>query len=140
MGVVAAVAIPAFVNYVRRSKTIEARANVNAIARGVATAGTETGTLPPALPTTPASAPGPERQTWPADAAPGWDAIGFHPYEGLYYVYEYAPGADGRSFVVRARGDLDGDGVESTFEVTGELAADGTVTVSRELIVTNELE
>jgi hypothetical protein len=54
---------------------------------------------------------------WPADAAPGWSALGFAPTEALRYSYEYAPDPDGKSFAVRARGDLNCDGKTSLYEV-----------------------
>ncbi len=46
-----------------------------------------------------------------------WSAIDFHPEEDLYYSYEYETSKDGKRATVRARGDLDGDGVESLFEL-----------------------
>lgn len=139
VGIVAAVGVPSFVSYVRRSKTAEAPANVRAIAQGVIAVWETTGALPPALPSTP-GAPSSERRMWPGDAAPGWAEIGFAPVDPLYYSYEYEPDPSGTSFVVRARGDLDGDGVQSMFEqefardpVTQEMTHSG-------LYVIDELE
>src|SRR5580765_8236815 len=74
VGVLAAIAIPAFVNYTRRSKTAEARANVAALRSGVESAcATAGGTLPDALGPTLAS-PGAQRQLPTLD--PRWSEYG----------------------------------------------------------------
>jgi hypothetical protein len=57
-----------------------------------------------------------------------------------YYRYEYEVAADGRSFSARALGDLDCDGVYSTFEMVGDVAPDGTVTGASGMFQQNELE
>lgn len=46
-----------------------------------------------------------------------------------YFQYDYE--ATPTSFVARAHGDLDGDGVFSTFEVTGHLVGDRLVVSPR---------
>jgi type IV pilus assembly protein PilA len=146
LGLQAAIAIPAFVHYVRTSKTAEAVTNVAAISRGVASYwaaertardGHVTQSLPPSLPRTPL-APGPERRAWPADASPGWAELGFAPVDPLYYAYEYEASPDGVSFAVRAIGDLDGDGLRSTFEQTGHVEG-GAVRLDP-LRIENEVE
>lgn len=146
VGILAAVAIPGFVGYVRRAKTAEAVANVRAIATGVAAATTRErvvdgvvrfGVLPPGCPRTPELV-GPERRAW--TGSPCWEELGFVPTDPLYYAYEYAPDPDGRGFAVRARGDLDGDGVESLFELRGTVDPTGEVSFPAEPSVTDELE
>ena len=149
-GVGAAVAIPSFVGYVRRSKTAEAHANLRVMAQGVIAAwdreqlgpgGTVvTHRLPPALPPTPATPPSQLKQMWPHDAAPGWSELGFTPPEPLYYVYEYAPDPDGAGFVVRARGDLDGDGTQSLFELRGVIDPAAQSITLLPITTTDELE
>jgi type IV pilus assembly protein PilA len=52
-----------------------------------------------------------------------WTAIEFSREGGQYYSYEYETSKDGKRATVRARGDLDGDGVQSLFEL--DLTADG---------------
>jgi hypothetical protein len=48
-----------------------------------------------------------------------------------YFQYAYETTGDGsspgHSFVVRAHGDLDGDGVTSLFSLRGKIAAGGSV-------------
>jgi hypothetical protein len=134
--------------YVGRATAGEARANVRAIARAVVGYAEERAAvpgprgapvLPPALPPTPAT-PTAERQAWPPSADPTWAAIGFQPIDPVYYSYEYAPDPDGRGFVVRARGDLDGDGALSLFEIRGQVDdSTGEITLA-EITVSDELE
>lgn len=124
-GILAAIAIPSFIGYVRKSKTAEATANVEAIFAGVSSYHAMNGELPASLPRTPAQ-PGCEvKVAWPPDAAPGWSDVGFTPYDPVYYAYEYERQPDGRSFVVRAVGDLDCDGTTSLFELRGTAGPTG---------------
>jgi type II secretory pathway pseudopilin PulG len=139
-GILAAIAIPSFISYVRRSKTVEARSNLRQIASGIAALAESGGGLPPRLPPTPPLPAAATRRPWPADADPGWSDIGFAPPEPLYYSYEYVPDADGRGFVVRAYGDLDGDGMASTFELRGHVDASGAIIVDSAPTVRDELE
>ncbi len=118
IGTCAAVAIPVFVKYMRRSKTSEAFANVDVLYDAVVAAHAGTGRLPEPLGPTPAT-PGFNRQLWPADAAPGWAALGFHPSDPIYYSYEVWVSPDAGRFAVRAHGDLDGDGIQSLVEREG---------------------
>ena len=63
-----------------------------------------------------------------------WIALGFQPERPIRYRYEYAPDRDGcdlamsepaTSITFRAEGDLDGDGVLSTFERKATIDRDG---------------
>jgi hypothetical protein len=62
---------------------------------------------------------------WQWSNHPMWHALGFSPVGSHYYQYQVAPGVEGieRSFVVTAIGDLDGDGVFSTFRRSAALNA-----------------
>ena len=147
-GILAAIAIPAFISYTRRAKTAEAHANLPQIARAVSEAyameraptdgAAVSHVLPPALGPTP-PIPTQARQIGAFAAEPGWAALGFAPSDPLYYSYEYTPDADGRGFVVRARGDLDGDGILSLFEIRGNVDSAGDVTLDP-IAMTHELE
>jgi len=150
VGILAAIAIPAFVRYTRRAKTAEAVEILGQVARGVAAyyeqervstiaPGTVTRSLPPSLARTP---PGPSCQPtpWPADADPAWQAIGVAPGDPLRFSYELVVAPDGRSFVARAAGDLDCDGQTSLFERSGVVGPDGELVLSRDLRIENETE
>ena len=143
IGVVAAIAIPAFVNYARRAKTVEARTNVATIARGVETfctadhvgpTGAVTNALPAALAPTLRS-PAAEPQIATLD--PGWASLGFSPGEPLRYAYSIERPSPTTAVVV-AEGDLNGNGVRSRFESTCTLA--GTSCSCTPVSVINELE
>jgi len=63
-----------------------------------------------------------------------WTALGVQPERPLRFSYEYAPSQSGCGLssvetsvevVFRARGDLDGDGVPSTFERRASIDRDG---------------
>ena len=54
-----------------------------------------------------------------------------------HYSYEFT--SDESSFTARAYGDLNCDGVYSTFEMKGTIAADGSIS-SGGLVTENELE
>jgi hypothetical protein len=56
----------------------------------------------------------PDDSLW---ATPGWRALGFSVDGDFRYQYEYAPGPNGESAVLRARGDLDCNEVPSLYEV-----------------------
>ncbi len=146
IGILAAVAIPAFVKYMRRSKTSEAeemlafmfragatyymREHAMQGAAGRATLGASrlTQCIPTSAGPTPlAPTPGGGRQTvfFHDVGTPGastWTALDFHSGDPLYFVYEFADSPDAcaisdvPAFTARARGDLDGDGTLSLFE------------------------
>jgi len=98
--------------------TLEPRANLPVLVRAVEAERRKDGKLPAALARTPAQVPcGAEPEPWPADAAPGWKALGFAPAEPLRFAYEYVPDSDGKSFTVRAYGDLNCDGKNSLYEL-----------------------
>jgi hypothetical protein len=143
IGVAAAIAIPAFVNYSRRAKTVEARTNVAMIVRGVESycaaeraspTGAVTNELPPALAPTLAS-PGPEAQI--TTLAPGWADVGFSVADPLRYAYSIER-PSGTIAVVVAEGDLNGNGLRSRFESTCTLA--GTSCTCTPVSATDELE
>lgn len=72
----------------------------------------------------------PKRDPNPADwAATTWRALGFMPLRPTRHRYEYISTGAGKdaAFTARAIGDLDCDGVFSTFERTGRIGADGRV-------------
>lgn len=120
-GIGAAIGIPAFVNYTKRSKTSEASANLRSMATafraqcessqgGVDLAALRAGPLP--------AVPSSEQQTVSFAADPGFVAIGFDPGYPVRYSYSIGPSpvAPGE-IVLQARGDLDDDGIQSLFEI-----------------------
>jgi hypothetical protein len=140
-GIGAAMAIPAFIGYIRQAKIAEAEQSLERIVRSAESAAAAAETkgaeadrrLPPSAPLTPPfrcceQADGrcpPEPSLW---EHPSWHALGFFPAESHYYQYEFV--SDGQSFTARALGDLDCDGVMSTFERSGQINAQGQLVIT----------
>ncbi len=121
VGVCAAVAIPSFMKYVKRSKTSEARMNIGRLATSVAAYQLDHNKLPPPADWTP---PGracdqpnqkfsPDPSLWKGEP---WKSLDFSVDTPSYYQYRVVAGADG--VTVEARGDLDCDGEFSSFRRT----------------------
>jgi len=145
IGILAAIAIPAFINYVKRSKTSEAGANLKSLFQGAAayyeqenwsqgmvTAGaTAAASVHCVVPSATAS--------WSADDekyVPDWGAesdsytaLNFAPADPLYFEYHIVSDNAGTVndcgkaasqvsvYTFTANGDLDGDDIESTFSL-----------------------
>ncbi len=145
IGILAAIAIPAFINYVKRSKTSEAGSNLKALftgaaayydsehwTRGVPAVGVAVAASSHCTVGSHPEARVPDDQkfvvNWSLPALAGYKDLNFAPADGLYYGYSVtdvvpATGACGTAaatpgvYTFQARGDLDGDGVFSFFEM-----------------------
>ncbi|HEX8950549.1 MAG TPA: DUF4190 domain-containing protein, partial [Polyangia bacterium] len=109
-GVYAAVAVPAFMKYIRRSKTVEATMNTRTLADAVMRLDAAAWSKLAESDWTPAaSACGQPGDRYAADASAfsgePWATLGFSVAEPHYYQYRLRRDAGG--FVVEARGDLD---------------------------------
>ncbi len=142
LGVLSAVAIPAFTRYVKRSKTAEATANITMISTALAQQLNESPAARRrlvAIAATPAAAPSASK--YPANpsawATPAWRRVGFS--IDVAHYYQYRVDVDGRCYVVAASGDLDGDGARSTFSRRVCPGADGRYAAG-EIVIENELE
>jgi len=129
-GSLLAIAIPSFVREVHASRLVEPidglqRIGASAVAyarvRPVAHA------FPPSAPMTPSIPPRGRCQADPPDAwdNPTWRALEFRPVAaGLPHCFAFAFDsvlAPAKStFRAHAHGDLDGDGIPSTFQITGQ--------------------
>jgi type II secretory pathway pseudopilin PulG len=132
-GSVAAVALPAFARNLRASKLAEAVDGVSTLAESAtayARAHDPSHAYPASAPLTPSQPPRGVRAEDPAGAwdHPTWRALGFRAApEGVPHAFAFAFDSTARAgrseFVATAHGDLDGDGVTSTFEVRGHDAA-----------------
>ena len=129
-GSVLAATIPAFVSNLRASRLSEpvdsiahiaARATSYAVGRPVELA------YPASVALTPAHVPSGQRVVDPATTwdNPTWRRLDFAITDPHGFSFEFISqlGKDVSTFVVRAHGDLDGDGVTSTFEMAGESRA-----------------
>jgi len=157
LGILAAVAIPAFLKYIKRTKTSEATMNVRKLfdssvsyfATDPVSANGEQidNQFPVSAGPTPATVPGRLRATTPESvwsAVQTWNALNFGMADPHYYQYEYTSNAPGSTlndahFTASAYGDLDGDSTLSTFRRFGTVA-EMEVGGSAGLFIENELE
>ncbi len=160
LGILAAVAVPAFLKYIKRSKTSEATMQLRKLYDSSATyfatdwADSTGATLAHQFPNpatlTPATVPGATKAvtpetTWSTGALGStWVALNFAVTDPHLYAYQYdstgSNSTDNASqFTASAFGDLDGDGTESTFVRFGSVDNMET-TGSAGLFIANELE
>lgn len=153
-GVLAAISIPAFTQYVRRSKAVEAESNLRMLFAG-ASAYYEQERLGPDRTMVTRCSVGPaitsnipsstKQPLGPLDAA--FRELGFSSPEPLFFQYEIvaAPGACSHGpneavYTFRAYGDLDDDGVTSLYELAVGTDETGALYRSPELYIERELE
>jgi prepilin-type N-terminal cleavage/methylation domain-containing protein len=146
LGILAAVAIPAFSRYVKRSKTSEATENINGIYNGEVTYYNRSPELNGnpsaqfiAATAQPSTVPHSQKATgvW---TATDWTAVGYASDKALYYSYQaFATGVGSNSVAtVRASGDLDGDTTTSQFQRT--VSVSGAEVAGSAIQITNEIE
>ncbi|MCC7542427.1 MAG: prepilin-type N-terminal cleavage/methylation domain-containing protein [Deltaproteobacteria bacterium] len=163
LGILAAIAIPAMVGYIRRSKTSEATSNINSIFKsavtyyeqeraaqgiGAATAG-YCRTIDGANPAAPGDG---AKQAWGAPAAAsafGTNGLAFTISDPIYYSYVIRDTVGGGTcggqpnnlvYTFQAIGDLDGDTVLSTFEMPVGADLENSLYHSRGFFIVNETE
>ena len=116
IGILAAVAIPKFLDYMKKGKRSEAELNLNALGKAADADFAEKASYPVADSNgfTPAAAccAGPGKKCavnqadWVGNAA--WDNLGFEMTQPFYFQYSYVSAA-GADFTAVAHGDLDCD-------------------------------
>ena len=149
--VLAAIAIPAFMNYVSNAKTTEARIQIEKIALGARAyyadsfAGKGLAVIKSQYPDTVSMTPAvsccaekggkcmPNAEIW---NEPSWVALSYSMDDPHLYRYEFISSgvSTDSTFTARAKGDLDCDGIESTFEMYGRIGAGGEPEASAGLV------
>lgn len=124
LGSLLAVAVPAFSRDLHASRFVEptdglARLGASAVAYAEANQ-----RFPDSAALTPATPPRGRKEADPPGTWDGatWKALAFRPVpEGVphAYAFSFESTSGGTAFIAQARGDLDGDGVLSTFEIRG---------------------
>ena len=122
IGILAAIAIPNFLNYQRRAKTAEARTNLGAI-RTSQESYASTADEYVAAATNPNGNIQSTKRQWTSNVA-GWIDIGFEPKGDIYFAYSCSGSTV--NFVATAQGDLDDDDNSSTYTIDET----GTTTVA----------
>lgn len=138
-GILAAIAIPSFIDYLVRAKTAEAEMQLDhlfvAAAAHYAEESFAGGEMQTGCVVDSAITPNaPSSHKTVLDQLPqSFETLGWHPADPLYYQYEIVSvggcGHEPRTEVYRflAHGDLDGDGVQSTFELVARVTPEGTL-------------
>jgi type IV pilus assembly protein PilA len=155
LGILAAIAIPAFVSYVRRSKTAETGQNLASMFKSAAaymaqehadenitsTIGTYCSVGSETVTPTPRAA----KQQYKAGV--NAQALGFSIGDYVYYGYGMTgtnkcgwAANDANVYTFRAQGDLDGDGIQSTFELAAGTDLERTLYHSQAIFIVNEIE
>ncbi len=155
IGILAAVAIPAFMKYMRKSKTVEATQGVKKIYDGARSYYVEEsnarGSVLPIdkqFPVSQALNPAagsccpkkctPDPTIWTGS----WNDLKFSMDDPYYYSYAFTSSGinTASKFTAQAQGDLDCDGTYSTFELVGAVDAQNNVTGSAGFFKNQELE
>jgi prepilin-type N-terminal cleavage/methylation domain-containing protein len=132
IGILAAVAIPAFMDYMKRSKKTEASLQLNKIGKNAKRYYSETSTYVLGAATQLPAKPGTGGCCGGAGASPNhcaavpasfagdakWKALDFQIDEDSLFYYDYN-GTSASTFTAKATGDLDCDGTEIVFTLTG---------------------
>lgn len=127
VGSILAVAVPTFVRDVHASRLVEPTDGINRMSANAIMYAEANHRFPDSAPMTPAVPPRGKKEADPPGTwdTPAWKALDFRPGpEGAPHAYSFqfdAPKPN-EAFVARARGDLDGDGLLSTFEIRGGIA------------------
>jgi type IV pilus assembly protein PilA len=160
LGILAALAIPAFIGYVRRSKTSEASGNLNSLFKSAASymsaertsqglVGATTGTFCSVGSDTLTPVPTANKQQYTAKA--NAVALGFSIADYVYFGYGITAGASGTGkcgwagnasdvYTFFANGNLDGDTIFSTFELAAGTDKDNTLYHAKGFYIVNEIE
>jgi type IV pilus assembly protein PilA len=166
IGILAALAIPAFIGYVRRSKTAEAGSNLRnmfqqsaayynnemwdmrGVVRGSAAAASSC-TVAPAMTTNAIAGPAGAGKTQVdfSMEAESFRDIGFTIADPIYYQYSITGSTDSCGHVggedlysFQAQGNLDGDAILSLFELAAGSSQDNELMRAPGLFIQDELE
>ena len=129
IGVLAAVAIPAYLDYMKKGKQSEATLQLRKLGKHLDVAFVTNGAFPKGTvgPTPAKSCCETQGKCAPDPAAwadPVWQALDFQIDDPHLYRYAYSS-QDGKTFVAKAIGDLDCDGTEAEYVMSGSIDASG---------------
>jgi hypothetical protein len=145
VGSLLAVAIPTFIRELHASRFVEPIDGLTRIGESAVAHAEDKRRFPDSAPLTPPAPPRGKKEVDPPGTwdTPTWKALDFRPApEGAPHAYSFAFDAPkpNEAFVARARGDLDGDGLLSTFEIRGSIPPGEKPSVAPGMYVESELE
>ena len=152
IGILASVAVPAFIKYIRRAKTVEATESLDKIKIGAreyfvtdhwSSAGTLVDKQFPQAMFSPHTLPCCQKCTNTSEEwdTAGWDSLKFALTEPHYYSFWFTSNGSGNSATYQASafGDLDCDNTMAIYGIRGSIDTEGAV-VTVGPIITRELE
>ncbi|MFH1130498.1 MAG: prepilin-type N-terminal cleavage/methylation domain-containing protein [Pseudomonadota bacterium] len=156
IGILAAVAIPAFVKYLRKAKTVEATEGLDKVKTGArqyfqvdhydTTGNLVAKQFPDSVGPTPSAAhcSGATAKYLPVASdwnVPGWRELHFQQSEPHYFQWNWVSGGSntGSTYTADAYGDLDCDGSTSTYQLLGSIDGEYGV-VAKGPVITDEIE
>jgi hypothetical protein len=130
LGSLMAVAVPAFSRDLHASRFVEPTEGLARLGAAAVAYAETNERFPESAPLTPVAPPRGKKEADPPGTwdGPTWRALAFRPAaEGVphAYAFSFESTSHGAAFVAQARGDLDGDGVLSTFEIRGRTGREG---------------
>jgi type II secretory pathway pseudopilin PulG len=133
-GIVAAIAIPAVMDYTARARHTESDLTLMLLEKAVQHYAIENNELPRAsAPLTPDASccAGPDHRCFDVQSwqTPAWQQLDFSIDQPHQFRYSYQ--SDGQTFTARAVGDLDCDGSAVTYEIRGVISGSGIPTFSK---------
>lgn len=141
IGVLASIAVPAFMDYIKRAKRSEAelqlakiKTNAKASFNIDASYPVTSAALTPAQDCCTQNADGQKRCAVAAAdwAVAGWQGLGFQIDDPFFFQYEYSGDASGTTYTAMAVGDLDCDTTAITYTLTGSVTnGNPTATLSK---------
>jgi type IV pilus assembly protein PilA len=156
LGILAALAIPAFIGYVRRSKTSEATGNLNQMFKSAASYMAAERTSQGLVGTTgayctvgtDAVTPTPTANKQSYSALTNAAALGFSIADYVYFGYGITSSSakcgwaanQTSVYTFLANGDLDSDNIKSTFELATGTDKDSTLYHAKGFFIVNEIE
>ena len=118
IGILAAIAIPNFLNFRLKAKTSEAKSNLGAIRSTEVAFYAEWNSYVGNQANHPSATPTAQKQPWTTTSR--FSILGFAPEGNVFFMYNLTPATDypTAGFTANANGDLDGDGAISIFSIS----------------------
>ncbi len=114
IGILAAIAVPNFMQFQLRSKVAEVRVNMKAIATAQHSYFANSGIYVAAA-ATPAGAAGTNKRPWVGGGVAAFNVMGWSPEGNVFFTYQTDLAGGGAGFTTGAVADLNGNGTLSEF-------------------------